>query len=352
MSSTATVNIRVTDINDEAPVFTKTIYDFRVKEGVIGAKVGKVEAVDPDANKNAEVVYEVPNDSSFLIDKEAGEIRTKTALDFETQSVHYLTVIARDRRGENDESSKSSSATVTVLVQDTSDEVPTFPKRLYEATVPENSENFLLTTVKAEDPDTEKSITYRIVAGDIDKFVVDTKTGEVRTKPRTGGSAGIDFERSQSHTLIIGTEEGRGNFLSSKRSGVRRSLEFSEDITVCTVHVTVTDVNDIAPKFILIPLSNTIRIGNDVKVGEKISVVRANDADGTSPNNEIRYSISSQQSSERASMYFGIDEKTGEIEVLDDLKRELYENYRLNIVATDLGEPMSLNTSVTLLIQV
>ena len=227
---------------------------------MIGAKVGKVEAVDPDANKNAEVVYEVPNDSSFLIDKQIGEIRTKTALDFETQSVHYLTVIARDRRGENDESSKSSSATVTVLVQDTSDEVPTFPKRLYEATVPENSENFLLTTVKAEDPDTEKSITYRIVAGDIDKFVVDTKTGEVRTKLRTGGSAGIDFERSQSHTLIIGTEEGRGNFLSSKRSGVRRSLEFADDITVCTVQVTVTDVNDIAPKFILIPLSNTIRV--------------------------------------------------------------------------------------------
>ena len=51
-------------------------------------------------------------------------------------------------------------------------------------------------------------------------------------------------------------------------------------------------------------------------------------------------------------MYFGIDEKTGEIEVLDDLKRELYENYRLNIVATDLGEPISLNTSVTLVVQV
>ena len=98
--------------------------------------------------------------------------------------------------------------------------------------------------------------------------------------------------------------------------------------------------------------SSYSQIGNDVTVGEKISVVRANDADGTYPNNEIRYSLSSQQSSERATMYFGIDEKTGEIEVLDDLKRELYENYRLSIVATDLGEPISLNTSVTLVIQV
>ena len=40
MSSTATVNIRVTDINDEAPVFTKTIYDFRVKEVGYYDKIG------------------------------------------------------------------------------------------------------------------------------------------------------------------------------------------------------------------------------------------------------------------------------------------------------------------------
>ena len=81
-------------------------------------------------------------------------------------------------------------------------------------------------------------------------------------------------------------------------------------------------------------------------------MVRAIDDDGTSPNNQIRYSLSPQQSSERATMYFGIDDKTGEVEVLADLKRELYENYLLNVIATDLGEPNSLSTSVTLVIQV
>ena len=139
--------------------------------------------------------------------------------------------------------------------------------------------------------DSEKSITYRLVAGDVDKFVVDPVTGEVtmtklhvhnsslissystrtiifdvlifyyqvRTKALVGRSTGIDFERQKSHMIIVGTEEERGSFLSS-RSGVRRSLDFSDDITVCQIDITVTDENDIAPSFIRAPLGNTITV--------------------------------------------------------------------------------------------
>ena len=59
--------------------------------------------------------------------------------------------------------------------------------------------------------------------------------------------------------LIIGTDEGRGSFLKS-RSGVRRSLDFSDDLTVCQVDITVTDVNDVSPTFIRAPLGNTITV--------------------------------------------------------------------------------------------
>ena len=80
-------------------------------------------------------------------------------------------------------------------------------------------------------------------------------------------------------------------------------------------------------------------------------MIKAKDADGTSPNNQVRYSISSDQSSERATTYFSINEETGEIEILDDLKRELFENYLLNVVATDGGkEPLS--SSITVVVQV
>ena len=90
-------------------------------------------------------VLQVENDPFFSIDEDLGEIRTRTALDFETQNVHYLTVIAKDK-GETNQ--LSSSSTFTVFVQDTPDEVPTFPTRLYTATIPENTENAYVTTVQ------------------------------------------------------------------------------------------------------------------------------------------------------------------------------------------------------------
>ena len=61
--------------------------------------------------------------------------------------------------------------------------------------------------------------------------------------------------------------------------------------------------------------------------------------------------MSEDQSSERATKYFGIDEVTGEIQVLEDLKRELFENYLLSVVATDQGEP-PISASMTIVVQV
>ena len=54
--------------------------------------------------------------------------RTKSELDFERQPVHYVVVTAKDRGRDP----RLSTATVTVLVQDTADEVPIFNTRTYQ----------------------------------------------------------------------------------------------------------------------------------------------------------------------------------------------------------------------------
>ena len=91
------------------------------------------------------ITFQVPNDPFFSIDENLGEIRTRTALDFESQNVHYLTVVAQDKGSVKQ---LSSSSTFTVFVQDTPDEVPTFATRLYTATIPENQPNVYVTTVQ------------------------------------------------------------------------------------------------------------------------------------------------------------------------------------------------------------
>ena len=64
--------------------------------------------------------FQVPSDSVFDIQNSTGEIRTRVELDFETQPIHYVVVTAVD---DGEDVKKSSTATVTVVVQDTADEV-------------------------------------------------------------------------------------------------------------------------------------------------------------------------------------------------------------------------------------
>ncbi|XP_042206185.1 cadherin-99C-like, partial [Homarus americanus] len=81
------------------------------------------------------------------------------------------------------------------------DEPPVFSQQVYEATVPENLPDALLTTVVATDPDTKPEITYIMVNGDSQLFSVEPETGQVSTY------RGLDYEASPRHTIIIGTLE-------------------------------------------------------------------------------------------------------------------------------------------------
>lgn len=87
LSSTATVNIKVTDINDKNPEFVHLPYEFKVKEGMANISVGFVHATDADEGINALVTYSIPSDVPFMINPESGEIITKIELDYETQRV-------------------------------------------------------------------------------------------------------------------------------------------------------------------------------------------------------------------------------------------------------------------------
>ncbi|KRT82261.1 Cadherin, partial [Oryctes borbonicus] len=74
LASTATVNIKVTDINDKNPEFVGDPYNFTVKEGLNKTYVGKVHATDADEGVNALVTYMIPSDLPFHVDNETGEI--------------------------------------------------------------------------------------------------------------------------------------------------------------------------------------------------------------------------------------------------------------------------------------
>lgn len=83
----ATVKVNITDINDNAPIFTEVFFSFDVPEDTpIGTTVGLVEAVDTDEGPNGEVVYTLLStwgQSVFHLDPQMGTISLRKSVDFE-----------------------------------------------------------------------------------------------------------------------------------------------------------------------------------------------------------------------------------------------------------------------------
>ncbi|KAJ8719097.1 hypothetical protein PYW07_016653 [Mythimna separata] len=314
LSSTATVNIKVTDINDNNPKFDEDSYVFHVKEGAANEFVGYVHATDIDEGVNAMVSYSIPTHLPFSIDNGTGMITTNTKLDYEHTKDYAFVVTATD--GAIDK--RLGTASVTVQVTDIPDEAPVFNKLVYSVHVPENAANYPVVKVQAEDPDTIPEITYTILMGDTELFSIDRKSGMIRTLKT------LDRETSARHQLIVGTEE---------------NMDEGPGATT-TVEVFVDDKNDNSPIFTSVVRPVTIE--DSSPIGSLVETVVATDADATAPNNRVRYKLVGRG---KASIYFHVEPDTGTVRVRDDLRKETDSEYTVDVQAYDQGEPMMSSVS-------
>ena len=264
----------------------------------------------------------MPAESAFVIQSHTGEIRSKAPLDYETERVHHVVVTARDGGAE----SRSATATVTVVVLDLPDERPKFGQGRYAAEVAENvADGTFVARVQAIDADGQAAVTYAIRQGDADKFSID-QTGTVRTKRP------LDYERQAQHVLVIGTVE---------------NADLEDPQATTTLVVSVLDRNDVAPMFGTVP-SRPVRLQNTAPVGQVVAAVSAVDADGTSPNNLVRYEL---VGGDKSVPFFRIDPETGLITVKDNLRKDSGREYKLTVRAHDLGKPpLSTTASVSVVV--
>lgn len=323
LSSSATINVKVTDLNDKNPEFDDHVmpYTFNVDEGKANAYVGMVHAHDADEGINAQVSYFLPDDVPFTINTSTGEIRTKGTLDYETQSSYKFIVTAKDGAAEP----RHGTAMVMVSINDVPDEVPKFTDTLIEVKVPENIPNYRLATVKAFDADTIKQVTYTLRKGRNDLFKVDAKNGEVKT------ISNLDYEDAVRHELIVGTLENDSN----------------EEGATVTIVVHVEDRNDLAPVFVALP--EPVTVNDDDPIGTEIAEMSAHDGDGSYPGNEVRYEIVGRG---KALLYFQIDAEKAIVRVKEDLRKEPDSEYQIDVRAYDLGEPqLSTTTSLTVFVR-
>ncbi|XP_076447627.1 protein dachsous-like [Babylonia areolata] len=115
LSSVLSCRLHVLDVNDNAPVFVTSSYNFNVNLNTpAGSVVGRVMAVDQDMGRNAAIAYSLEPTSILpvKVDPRTGELTTLRRLQTRAGHREYLIVRARDMG----EPSLTSSASVILTI--------------------------------------------------------------------------------------------------------------------------------------------------------------------------------------------------------------------------------------------
>ncbi|XP_035861293.1 cadherin-18-like isoform X2 [Sander lucioperca] len=211
LSGSTTVNITLTDINDNPPKFPQKSYQLYVAElAPVGKAVGRIRASDEDEKQNAEMTYSITNADAaafFTIttdaDRREGIISLKQPLNYEKRKVHTLNIEVSnthpDPRFAHLGPFKDSTS-LRVIVGDV-DEPPVFSMDYYIMDIYENSPaGTQVGTVTAVDPDsTNSAVRYFIENGEERPlhFTVGVNSGIIRT------TQVLDREETAWHNITV-----------------------------------------------------------------------------------------------------------------------------------------------------
>ncbi|NXC27437.1 PCDB1 protein, partial [Campylorhamphus procurvoides] len=231
-SDTALIRAVVLDINDNIPVFTRSLYKVPVMENSSqDTVVVVVSASDLDSGTNGKIAYSTVQNSeenfeTFKMNTETGQIRLKKTLDYEETKTYEIDIQATDGGG------LSGHCKVEVQVEDVNDNAPemiitSLTSTLSEAAPP----NTVVALFNARDRDSgDNGRTTCELPGEqpfgIALLVADKYIALVLEKPLDREEqAELDFS-------VIAADGG-----SPPRTGSTQ------------VHIFVLDVNDNAPIF-------------------------------------------------------------------------------------------------------
>nr|XP_023698673.1 protocadherin beta-16-like isoform X14 [Paramormyrops kingsleyae] len=206
LSSSQTIQLSVSDVNDNAPLFDDQMYLAYLSENnQPGSSVCSVRARDPDWKQNGTVTYSLlpsevkgfPVSSLLSINGDTGVIHTAKSFDYEQFRSFKVHVVARD----NGSPPLSSNVTVSVFVTDQNDNSPQilYPdpsgSSFMTEMVPKPAHSgSLISKVIAVDADSGQNawLSYQIVkATDPGIFNIGLYSGEIRTQRDMTESDGV-----------------------------------------------------------------------------------------------------------------------------------------------------------------
>uniref|UniRef100_A0AAY5EIG3 Cadherin domain-containing protein n=1 Tax=Electrophorus electricus TaxID=8005 RepID=A0AAY5EIG3_ELEEL len=326
-SGTMTIVINVLDVNDNIPVFSKSLYKARVHENAQpGTPVITVHASDSDEGMNGDIIYTFVNHdngnvNAFAIHPEKGEIVVTGDIDYERKNAVELRVQAKDK-GHNP---RAALCKVLVEIIDVNDNIPEISVTSLVSTIREDAPvETTVGMITVIDNDAGKNGQVTLDAIGSVPFKIQKSYKNYYTLVVNGP---LDRESASEHKIIITAADGGTPPLSST--------------SVITVHV--SDVNDNAPRFAETTLNVYVKENNPV--GAVVYTVSAFDSD-VGDNARITYSIQSSKKSPITSI-FNINSDSGNIHSLQSFNYEEIKTFQFKVQANDAGVP-PLNSTVTL----
>ncbi|XP_067054992.1 protocadherin Fat 4-like [Acropora muricata] len=305
-----TLNISVTDFNDNQPEFAQKSYKVDVFENeTVGTYFSNaITATDADTGDNGKIAFSLKDDTvTFSISPETGQLKLLRELDRETTAQYQLTVTATDGGAHR----LLSKVEVFIQVLDINDNSPKFTHGLYARMV---SENVALGTtvevVQANDADTGRNgqVSYKIGNGNAaGLFSINEETGAIVVEKA------LDRETNETIRMHVLAED----------AGDPKRFDQSEMIFI------LTDVNDNAP--VIWPRKSVASVFENVRIGSFVHDVNATDND-VRYNGELMYAIMHGHEGK-----FSINTSSGIIATAEALDRETKDSYTLIVMARDKG---------------
>ncbi|XP_061209976.1 protocadherin alpha-2-like isoform X6 [Neopsephotus bourkii] len=316
------VELEVTDINDNAPVFPAARKNLSIAEfsTLPGSRFPLEGASDADVGANAQVTYSLSPSEYFTVDIKSSDEHRKSLflvltkpLDRETMPIHRLVLTASD----GGRPPLTGTVELVISVLDANDNAPQFNQSVYKVQLQESAaEGTLVARVNATDPDEglNKEFTYTLISsvpvGQKDLFSIDPKTGEIRL---TGA---LDFEDVRLHELQIEARDKGFPPLSGH----------------CSVELEVLDVNDNSPEVWVTSLS--LPVPEDAAVGTVVALLSVSDQD-SGANGRVRCTVWPSAPFGLVSTFAG----SYSLVLREALDRERVSEYEVEVRAEDGGAP-------------
>lgn len=323
-SQSVLVTIHIQDVNDNRPIFTKYPFSTNIPPYISpGQTILRVLTKDIDEGINSEVVYSLPNDSlhnKFRISPNTGMLTTSQSLASENGRIIYLNVIATDKGNP----SQSSTGLIEIVVGEIPDTAPQlrFQNSVYKVLLSENAEQFhdILQVSAVRTDGRKQKILYSIGNGNEENiFVINSETGVIQIRdPKY-----LDYELHNRIRLII---EAKGDGYAVRHG-------------YCEVLINLTDQNDNAPKFTQEHYTASVWEGKNK--GTFVLQVIAFDAD-QDKNSKVLYHI---VDGNHDNAFLIEPVFSGVLKTNIVLDREIRDQYRLTVIATDEGVPQMTGTA-------